>query len=90
MNHLETDAVISVNEDLNKPEISIYPNPAADHICIKSEKEYLSYTLYNSNGNLINTSIRNNKIDLKDIPSGTYFLKFIFNTGSQYLPIIKK
>jgi hypothetical protein len=63
------------NENLNINEF-VYPNPCKDYILVKNSGLLYSFQLININGQMIyfGTSI-DEKISLKQLENGTYFLK---------------
>ncbi len=64
---------------------SVYPNPTTDFLTLKVEnydKEYLSYWLYDFNGNLLlNKKVEANvcSVSMQNLLSGTYILKVTDN-----------
>lgn len=54
----------------------IYPNPADDFINIRLDDEIVSVTVYSMSGQkIINLKTNNQKIDVSNIPSGSYVLE---------------
>jgi hypothetical protein len=78
-------------EDLqNSGEIAIYPNPASERLFIKSTKIFSEYFIYNQVGDLISSGIiRQNTINLEDIPRGLYFAKLKSGTGTKVVKFIR-
>lgn len=80
----------SINEVEN---INFYPNPASEFIYF-SKQDYISQTkIYDLNGKLVfEKSIHStNKIDISNLNSGVYILKFINRNGSMtYKKLVKK
>ena len=71
-------------------ETKIYPNPTNEIINITYSNETPNkIEVYNLNGKLILTNKNINSIDLRNINSGFYILKFTFDTISAYHKIIK-
>lgn len=75
----------------NKVEISLFPNPVNDwlQISLKSEKDLnLSLSIINASGinikdmSIPNSKVWNEKIDVKDFPSGLYYLQLKSKNGS--------
>ncbi|MFT6202907.1 MAG: hypothetical protein ACJAZY_001462 [Spirosomataceae bacterium] len=76
-NSYEYSRIISVNMTKTSP-IVIYPNPSADYIRIKNgeEEAIKSYEIYNHSGRLIRQNkVTTNEINIRDLPSGVYFLQ---------------
>lgn len=65
---------VGVNE-VNDEGISIYPNPATDVLYINCAKPITSVQLYNSLGQLVNSQLSNNAINITGLPGGLYVLK---------------
>ncbi|MDC1226196.1 T9SS type A sorting domain-containing protein [Algibacter sp.] len=63
---------------LNSKNINIYPNPSSDFIQISGLTKTEKYILYNTIGTTINSGniSENEKIDIKNLTNGLYFLKF--------------
>ena len=75
---------LSVNE-VNKPEVSIFPNPSNGNVFIKNADNFKEITIYNSLGQKLETIALNGKsvlsIDLSG-KTGVYLLKLTGNDGS--------
>jgi uncharacterized delta-60 repeat protein len=56
---------------------AIYPNPAGQHISMEADRSLLSYTLFNTSGQIVKTgtSPRNNTIDVEALSAGQYIIK---------------
>ncbi|MCD9583868.1 T9SS type A sorting domain-containing protein [Tenacibaculum maritimum] len=76
---LSIDDVSSLNKTIN-----IHPNPSTDFIYFSNLTSKKNYTILNASGVIIsNGSISNQeKIDISNYASGTYFLKFNNNITS--------
>jgi Secretion system C-terminal sorting domain len=75
---------------VNDNAISVYPNPATNVLYINAHYVTSSCNIYNSKGHLISTlPISANRIHIKDLPSGLYYIKI--NTGFkvQSIPFVK-
>jgi len=72
------------------PEITLYPNPAVDHIIINSPVDIKSWTLFNLNGKAVRHSVSDKQIAVTDLPAGFYFLKLDTASGSVTKKIIKR
>ena len=55
-------------------EISVYPNPAADFINIHAASKIESVELYDGAGKLVKTEMNNNRIDVRGLSKGVYFV----------------
>lgn len=56
-------------------DVSIYPNPAIDHLTIESEEKIESYIIYSLNGVVVKQSsdFIDNKLQIGNLTSGCYF-----------------
>lgn len=77
--------------NLNKTDVLIYPNPTKGVIKIEGILDF-SYKIYSLNGQLIETKINNNLIDLTKQNKGLYLIKIYNKTGKEVYEIkaIKK
>ena len=79
--YLET----TIQENIPKSFVSIYPNPASGKICIDLNlKDYDLVECYNISGNKINFKLNMNgtnipEADISDLPDGIYFLRIMKN-----------
>lgn len=83
--------VLGVSE-LQKDNVKIYPNPASDFIYIKlnSKSKIEDIEVYDLSGKLVvKTKLNSEKIDLKNLPPGTYMIVFK-NSDIKPIKIIKK
>ncbi len=75
---------VGINEIEKEIPIRIYPSPARDFITISTSSTFnkiKSIEFYNSFGQLILVSKQTNNIDIREIPSGLYFIKVINSEG---------
>ncbi len=72
----------SVRESEYVPRFRVYPNPVRDEVCMEMSGEVscpVKYALFDSQGRQLKSGeIRSSflKVDVKDCPAGTYFLRF--------------
>lgn len=78
---------VKINSDLN-----IYPNPVKDVLQLKSEKEFMSYSVYNMAGQMVaSESITRKSLNVSRLPIGNYVLKLTDKNGNvESAPFIKK
>lgn len=73
--------------------LQIFPNPTTDFISIQESAEGLNYEIVNSMGqNMITTHQKsgvNSMIDVRDLPSGTYFLRIKVGERVQSATFVK-
>ena len=92
---LATNSNLAVN-DLAKSDadVEIFPNPSTDYIYIKSKKDNTSkYTvsLSDATGKLIFLKVINsNKIDIKSLEKGLYYLTVKSENGLKSFKVVKK
>lgn len=77
-----TNQALSVKE-VSTVDVSIYPNPTADYVNLKSDKKVQNIIIYSLDGRKIN-EVRDSKIDLTSYPSGTYLLDISLEGGTQF------
>ncbi|GEN74711.1 T9SS-dependent choice-of-anchor J family protein [Chryseobacterium hagamense] len=70
--------------------VSIYPNPAADYLSIKSEEKINAVEIYDIAGKKIPVSIENNRIDVRKLNEGTYLINLETRAGRISEKFIKK
>jgi M6 family metalloprotease-like protein len=74
--------------------ISIYPNPASDHLIMENDKSSypIDFEIVNSDGKIIYNSILLNKsiVDLKRFSSGIYYIRFKEKGSFYTLEFIKE
>jgi hypothetical protein len=72
-----TAPLVSIDAFENNNRVKLFPNPAAGYIQISGLKSNENFTVYNLSGIPVfsGTNSNNEKIDIKNFPSGLYFLK---------------
>jgi hypothetical protein len=71
-----------LNNDINKPVSTIYPNPANEKFIIKTEFSDYRANIYNSIGQLLLTVGNSPKIvNTANFPSGIYFVEFVSDSN---------
>lgn len=78
---------LAVN-DINKTQISIFPNPSYDFINIKSDAEIKSIKIYDIKGSLIKSD-NLSKIDISALPKGNYIISIETRSGIETKKFIK-
>ncbi|MFP3596036.1 DUF5074 domain-containing protein [Chryseobacterium sp. SIMBA_029] len=76
--------------EVKKLEFSIYPNPVADILTIKTQEKVLNVSLYDASGKLINTEFNNGQINVSMLPKGMYILKAVTDKAVYQQKVIKK
>ena len=62
-------------ENINEAGYSIYPNPAADFITIKTDVQIDVVNIYDAKGSLVQTNVGTNMIPVSNLSAGIYFVK---------------
>ncbi|WP_170265041.1 T9SS type A sorting domain-containing protein [Salibacter halophilus] len=68
----------SVTPLSNNRLITLYPNPATDHVKVQSNEKVENINIYNTQGALVKsdkTTKQNNSIDIRNLPNGMYIAK---------------
>lgn len=79
------DYVTSITENIADKKISVYPNPASQHIYISSEKENTSVSIYDVTGTLLiqtKGATISTPIPIQSLASGIYQFLITYNDGS--------
>lgn len=83
------ESVLAINETKLKDDISIYPNPATDFIYLKNVKAE-HYRIYDASGRIfLQENLTSDKIDVRNLPKGTYFLQIESKSDRKNLKFIK-
>lgn len=76
--------------NLEEEPISLFPNPVIDDLFISKGYENNSFLILNANGQLIKKGILvNNKINLKELNVGIYYLQVNSNNGNNSYKFVK-
>jgi len=78
---------LSVN-DINKTQVSVFPNPSSDFINIKSDEEIKSIKIYDIKGSLIKSD-NISKVDISTFPKGNYIISIETKSGVETKKFIK-
>ncbi|WP_080780077.1 peptide-N-glycosidase F-related protein [Chryseobacterium phocaeense] len=86
----KSNVALSV-QDVKTVDVSIYPNPTADFVNIKSKAEVASISLYGIDGRKLSETREESRIDLSSYTAGVYFLRIVLKDGITFKhKIIKK
>ena len=85
----------NIAENINDDKLNIYPNPAENEIYISSENRILDVTIYNVNGQQINsqrTTVNGQQstVNVSDLNAGIYFVKIKTDNGETVKKIVKE
>lgn len=76
---------------LSKAEVSIYPNPTADFLTIKSSDKLKSVKIFDATGKkAADAKMNNNIVDVRNLTKGVYVLAIETDKDVQTLKFIKK
>jgi hypothetical protein len=78
------------NENNNKSEVSIYPNPTSDFVNVKSKDEIQELKLFSLSGILIQSQSVNAthaKLDIKGLSSGIYIVHCTLRHGAKVMKL---
>ena len=72
-------STLTIDHNINKPSVKIYPNPTNDYILISGTMHANKYEIYSISGNKLVTGnvAENEKIDVHNFKKGVCFIKFI-------------
>ncbi|MFZ1229664.1 MAG: T9SS type A sorting domain-containing protein [Saprospiraceae bacterium] len=88
-NSFSYSKILSVS-NLEEEPISLFPNPVIDDLFISKGYENNSFLILNANGQLIKKGILvNNKINLKELNVGIYYLQVNSNNGNNSYKFVK-
>ncbi len=65
--------------ELHVQELSLYPNPAKNHVIIKNGDLNCPYGIYSLNGSLIRSGSTSGNIDITFLVKGSYYIKLTGN-----------
>jgi hypothetical protein len=86
--------VLSVNDNILMPEITVYPNPVQDNLKLNTNSNISAVAIYNTLGRKVyeNLSFDNNikQINMSQFESGVYLLNILSDNVPQTFKIIKK
>ncbi|MBV8328379.1 T9SS type A sorting domain-containing protein [Chryseobacterium sp.] len=71
-------------------EVRIFPNPVKDMLNISASGKIKEVEIYDISGKRINAEIRNNQVDVKNIPAGSYVIRIVTDTGVANKQFIKR
>jgi surface protein len=84
------ESVLATEETKWKDHISIYPNPAKDFIYLKNVRAD-RYTIFDLNGRIVlRGKVNDDKIDVKNLQNGMYFLQIENKYNVRNLQFLKK
>lgn len=79
---IEVTACSGIEDNDNKPDVVVYPNPANQYLTIATSRAGYSISVYNTSGSLLSNSIMNSTtttLDIENLVSGVYFIELSGN-----------
>lgn len=74
--------IVSTTTENNIVDIKLYPNPTSSVLYISTVSENTAVKIYNMQGQTVyNGAIRNNNLDVSNLPVGTYMLEIDYNNS---------
>lgn len=70
-------------------DISIHPNPVKDFLNIKTSAKIKEVEVYDMAGKKVKVEVNGNRLDVRQLPSGSYLVKITTETGMITKPFIK-
>ncbi len=86
---INTVQTLTVNENFNKNQLQIYPNPVGNLLHIQTNNKLLKAEIYSTNGQLVKT-FSSQETHVADLPKGNYILKITTDKGIQTEKFIKE
>lgn len=85
-----TDPFLAVSNVSKKSFVSVYPNPTADVVNIKSDKKVASVSIYDAAGKVVKTTVETS-INVENLANGSYIVNINYVDGSkESTKVIKK
>ncbi|MFC0343280.1 T9SS-dependent choice-of-anchor J family protein [Epilithonimonas hispanica] len=83
--------MLAIN-DVNKKDLTLYPNPTADYFTINNVKDLVAVKIYDLAGKIVKSNLEsvNNKFDVSSLEKGVYTVSIETKSGSISRKIIKK
>ena len=76
--------------EIKKLQLSIYPNPTADILNIKTQDKLVEVSIFDISGRQINVKINNGQVDVNALQKGNYILKVVTEKAVYQEKFIKK
>lgn len=96
-NKIRTQAPIRMVLELDKEErlkldkdITIYPNPVTDILTVQSSEKINDIEIYDISGKKIKVTTNDNKVNVKNLPSGSYIIRLTTQAGMITKKFIKR
>ncbi len=96
LNHTLIDTGVYQYKDNNQTlekKLIVFPNPAEDYLFIKSNMNLddINYEIFDLQGRVVESNrLTNKKINLNNLNSGVYILRFSYGNGSEAIKFVKR
>ncbi|MBU2940696.1 T9SS type A sorting domain-containing protein [Lacinutrix sp. C3R15] len=85
------DPTLSLENELDFNNISVYPNPITDNFYVKGlTNEEATIFVYNTLGQLLKQEVYNNSVDFSSLEVGVYYVKVLNGVKEKIFSIVKK
>ena len=91
--YIKTVYANMATSDINKPQVSVYPNPVSDVLRINTAGEkILNVKVYSFAGNVVKNiaEVKGDSVDLRNLNTGNYIVTITTDKGTVTKKIIKK
>lgn len=84
----EYSKVISIRRSVEST-VNIYPNPASDYIYVENTPTpYFTVQLIDAKGRIISTHLNTNKIAVKNMTNGVYYVQILSNEQNSMRKVV--
>lgn len=81
--HVITEELWASASEAKEASVSIYPNPTTGIVYLDSDQQELTHVqLYDGSGNMVNAPWNSDYLDLSELSSGMYLLRYSLGEGS--------
>ncbi len=91
--YIKTSYAVMATNDVNKSQVSVYPNPVSDYLHINTAgQKIVEVKVYSFAGSMVknNVQISGDSIDLRSLKTGNYIISVTTDKGTVTKKIIKK
>ncbi|MPT33119.1 MAG: T9SS type A sorting domain-containing protein, partial [Chryseobacterium sp.] len=83
--------LMAVN-DVNKKNMTVYPNPTSDYFIINNANDVVSVKVYDISGKVVKSKLEavDNRFNISDLENGVYTVSIETKTGTVSKKLIKK
>ncbi|WBV60146.1 T9SS type A sorting domain-containing protein [Chryseobacterium camelliae] len=93
--NLQKDMILELDQEERKQRlqiknIDIYPNPVSELLTVKTDLKIENVSVNDMSGKNINVTLRDNKVDVRNLPAGSYIITIETKEGKTTKKFIKK